>query len=48
MKLSAILMFFLLSQYITLSIVCLIEGNWRKALYWVGAGIINFSIILMK
>jgi len=35
----------LLGIYIIISIVCLYEKNYAKFLYWVGASIINLSIL---
>ena len=37
---------FLLVQYIVIAMVCVYEHNWARVLYWIGAGILNYSILL--
>lgn len=46
--LSQTLIKFLVLEYSIIMIVCLIEGNWRKATYWLGASVINIGVLLMK
>jgi hypothetical protein len=35
-----------LVEYVVIMIVCLFERNWVKAFYWLGAAILNYSILL--
>lgn len=42
------LMFVLLGFYGILLVVFLMERNWAKALYWFGAILLNFSVVMMK
>jgi len=37
----------LLLEYIIILAVCAYEGNWKLALYWLGASILQSSVILM-
>ena len=43
--LSDLLMKILVVGYIIISAVCLFEHNYARALYWVSAGGITFSIL---
>ena len=43
--LSDILMKVLVVAYVLVSIVCLFERNYPKALYWASAGAITFSVM---
>jgi hypothetical protein len=45
MKASQILAIILLIQYAGITVVCLLEMNWVRALYWAGAGILQTAII---
>jgi len=45
---TAVLPIILIAIDILQSIVCLYAGNYPKSLYWVAAGILTFSTILMK
>lgn len=42
---SDLLMKCLLVFYFFISMVCLFEQNYPKALYWVSAGMITFSVL---
>jgi hypothetical protein len=44
----ALLQKILLFQYAVITVVYLFEGNHNKALYWFGALIITFSVLVMK
>jgi len=35
----------LLVVYVIISLVCIFERNYPKALYWVSAGMITFSVM---
>lgn len=35
----------LLVTYLVISCVCVYEKNWPRALYWVSAGMITFSVL---
>ena len=37
----------LIIEYAVIFVACSIEGNWKLALYWLGAIIIQTSVILM-
>lgn len=37
----------LLCEYLIILIVCTCEGNWKLALYWLGASILQTSVIWM-
>jgi hypothetical protein len=41
------LMYLLLAQYVIITIVFICERQWNKVLYWVGAGMIQWSVIKM-
>jgi len=36
----------LLVEYVAIMVACIIENNWVKCLYWLGASILNLSILL--
>jgi len=38
----------LLIEYVVVLIVCLFERNWYRALYWLGASLIQIGILGMK
>jgi hypothetical protein len=38
----------LLAEYVIIMVVCLFEKNWPRATYWLGAIILNYSLLLMK
>lgn len=42
---SAIMMKGLLVTYFIISVMCVVEKNYPKALYWFAAGLITFSVI---
>jgi len=42
---SDVLMKSLLIVYLIISIVCIFERNYPKALYWTSAGMITFSVL---
>lgn len=42
------LMKLLVAEYAVIAAVCLLEGNWPRFSYWVGASIITGSVIWMK
>ena len=43
---SDLLMKILLFEYIVIMAVCLIEQSWARSLYWFGAILITYSIIV--
>jgi hypothetical protein len=45
---STLLIKILLVEYVVIMGVCLFEKNYPKAIYWAGASILNYSILLMK
>lgn len=45
--LSILLIKCLLASYIVIMVVCLVEKNYLLALYWLGASILQTSVILM-
>lgn len=45
---SSKIIFFLMIVNIIVSLLCVFEGNWTKAVYWFGASLINFSVAVMK
>ena len=36
----------LLFEYVIIMGVCIYERNWVKATYWLGASVLNFSILM--
>lgn len=38
----------LIGIYTIILVVYLREGNWRKALYWLGAILINIALVKLK
>ena len=38
----------LIVEYAIIMIVCICERNWARTLYWSGALILNYSLLLMK
>ncbi len=36
----------LIVVYLIIAFVSLLESNWPRALYWVGASIITFAVLL--
>ena len=42
---SGLMMKCLLVFYFIISVVCLFERNYPRALYWVSAGMITFSVL---
>ena len=42
---SDMMMKMLLVTYFVISVVCLYERNYPRALYWVSAGMITFSVL---
>lgn len=44
---SLLLMKLLCAEYAVILIVCCCEGNWKRALYWLGASILQISVIWM-
>jgi hypothetical protein len=45
---SLLLMKLLCAEYALILAVCLFEGNWKRALYWLGASILQVSIVWMN
>lgn len=42
---SQTLMKILLCEYGIIMVVCMIEQNWNRALYWIGACILQVAVI---
>ena len=38
----------LVAQYAVIACVYGWQGNWPKMLYWIGAGLIGTSVVMMK
>ena len=38
----------LIVAYVVIAVVFAFEGNWPKVLYWISAGLITTSVLLMK
>ena len=45
---STILMEWLLGNYIVIMVVCAVKGEWPWFCYWIGATILQISVIWMK
>lgn len=45
---SSKIIFFLMFLNMVVAFACLFEGNYTKAVYWLGASLINFSVAIMK
>jgi len=48
MNIGETLMLILLAQYALISVAFLLEGNYAKGCYWIGAFVITSSVVLMK
>ena len=47
-KMSALLTGILIVEYLIIGIVCALEGQYAKALYWFGAIILTAGVLLMR
>jgi len=45
---STILMRILLAEYVVIAAVCLFEGNYARLLYWIGASVLQISVLMMR
>jgi len=45
MSVSRVLMAILLLEYAAIAVVCLFEKDWVKALYWVGASVLQIAVL---